>query len=135
MDRVRHTGAVAGIGVDVAPFARVGRLIADHEARLSRVFTRRERAFCDAVTGERRVARYAAAFAAKEAVMKALGTGWRSDVEWREIDTRPSDANGEVRLMGNAAAVAASQCVRRILVSTSAAAGAAFAAAVAEHGE
>ena len=120
-----------GIGVDVAPFARVARLIEDHEARLSRVFTPRERAFCDAVAGQRRVARYAAAFAAKEAVMKALGTGWRSDVEWRDIDTRPMPGTGEIRLLGHAAGVAASQRVRRVLVSTSAAAGAAYAAAVA----
>ncbi|HWK09648.1 MAG TPA: 4'-phosphopantetheinyl transferase superfamily protein [Vicinamibacterales bacterium] len=125
--------AIGGIGIDVAPFARMARWIADHEARLSRVFTMGERAFCDAASGDRRVARYAAAFAAKEAVMKALGTGWRSDVEWREIDTRTCDTAGAIRLTGNAALVAEAQSIARILVSTGAAAGAAFAAAVAER--
>jgi len=127
------TPDVAGIGIDVAPFERMARWVADHEARLSHVFTSRERTFCDAAGGDRRIARYAAAFAAKEAVMKALGTGWRSDVEWREIDTRPYDSAGAIRLTGNAARVAAGQSVARIVVSTAEAAGAAFATAIAQR--
>jgi len=125
--------AIAGIGVDVVPFARIERLISEHEARLSRVFTVRERTFCDGAAGARRIARYAAAFAAKEAVMKSLGTGWRSDVEWCDIDTLPVGPTGEIRLLGPAAGVAAAQSVARILVSTASASGAAFATAVAER--
>jgi holo-[acyl-carrier protein] synthase len=129
------SAAIVGVGVDVAPFARMARWLADHETQLSRVFTRRERDYCDAAAGDRRVARYAKAFAAKEAVMKALGTGWRSDVEWRDIDTRPFDSSGAIRLSGSAAHVAAEQSILRILVSTAAASGTAFATAVAQrHG-
>src|SRR5256885_4905988 len=75
---------IVGMGVDVTPISRVARLLADHPSRLERVFTLRERGFCDAVAG-RRQARYAAAFAAKEAVMKAPGAGWRSDTRSAEI--------------------------------------------------
>ena len=82
---------IAGAGVDVATIARVGRLVRDHEADLERIFTARERRHCEAARPAARDGRYAAAFAAKEAVFKALGTGWRSDLEWSDVDTRRVD--------------------------------------------
>ena len=64
---------VIGSGVDVVPVSRIARLLREHAGRLDRIFTDRERAHCEAGCGRRRHARYAAVFAAKEAVMKALG--------------------------------------------------------------
>jgi holo-[acyl-carrier protein] synthase len=123
---------IVGLGVDVTPIARVGRLVGDHSAALERIFTPGERGFCDAVQGRRRHARYAAAFAAKEAVMKALGTGWRADVAWSDIDTRAIDAHGGIALSGGIGRAAERLGVTRVLVSTSAAGESAVASAVAE---
>jgi holo-[acyl-carrier protein] synthase len=123
---------IIGMGLDVASIARVARLIRDHPAELERVFTSSERGFCDAVPGRRREARYAAAFAAKEAVMKALGTGWRSDIEWSEIDTRTIVGHGGVALSGGVSIAAERLGVARVLVSASATRSDAMATAVAE---
>ena len=76
---------VMGHGVDLTDIARIERMLADHGDRFrERVFTALERAYADA-GGSRAAERYAARFAAKEAVMKALGTGVRG-VGWREIE-------------------------------------------------
>jgi holo-[acyl-carrier protein] synthase len=132
MDRLSGMGIIVGAGVDVTPIARVRRLVGDHSAALGRIFTPGERGFCDAVRGRRRDARYAAAFAAKEAVMKALGTGWRADVEWSDIDTRTIDAHGGIALSGGIRREAERLGVARVLVSASAAGESAVASAVAE---
>jgi holo-[acyl-carrier protein] synthase len=123
---------IVGLGVDVTPIARVGKLVGDHSSALERIFTPEERGFCEAVQGRRRDARYAAAFAAKEAVMKALGTGWRADVAWSDIDTRTIDAHGGIALSGGIGRAAERLGVTRVLVSTSAAGESAVASAVAE---
>jgi holo-[acyl-carrier protein] synthase len=123
---------IVGTGVDVTPIARVGRLVRDHSTALPRVFTLGERGFCDLARGRRRDARYAAAFAAKEAVMKALGTGWRADIEWSDIDTRSIAPHGGVALSGGIRVAAERLGVARVFVSMSAAGGSAVASAVAE---
>jgi holo-[acyl-carrier protein] synthase len=110
---------IAGAGVDVAPIARVARLVRDHEADLERIFTARERQHCEAARPAARDGRYAAAFAAKEAVFKALGTGWRSDLEWSDVDTRKVDAGGGVALTGGVHREAARQGVVKVFVSAS----------------
>jgi len=122
---------IVGAGIDVAPISRVGRLVRDHAAELERMFTARERAFCDGARGRRRDARYAGVFAAKEAVMKALGTGWQSDVEFADIETRDPAAPGEAVLRGAIRKAAADQGVARILLSIASTADAAMAAAIA----
>ena len=73
------------VGIDVIEIARVRAVLERHPERfLSRVFTREEAAFCRG-----RVPELAARFAAKEAVMKALGTGARG-LAWREIEILPN---------------------------------------------
>ncbi len=87
------------IGVDLIEPDRVARVLARHPRRfLARVYTPLEAAFCRG-----RVPELAARFAAKEAVMKALGTGARS-VGWRDIEILP-DRRGKplVYLHGRAA--------------------------------
>ena len=110
---------IAGTGVDVAPIARVARLVRDHHADLDRIFTEHERRHCERARPAARGGRYAAAFAAKEAVFKALGTGWRSDIEWSDVDTRMSDANGGIMLTGGAGREAARHGIARVFVSAS----------------
>jgi len=110
---------ITGAGVDVAPIARVARLVRDHHADLGRIFTARERQHCDTACARERERRYAAAFAAKEAVFKALGTGWRSDLEWSDVDTQMVDEGGAVALTGGVGREAARQGIAKVFVSAS----------------
>ena len=93
-------------GIDIVEVDRVEVMIAEHGERfLARVFTGGERAACEA--GKRRDERLAARFAAKEAALKALGTGWRSGIAWTDVEV-VSLPTGEPRLRvsGKAAEVA-----------------------------
>jgi len=86
------------VGIDMIEIDRVRKVLEKHPERfLRRVYTPAERAFCRG-----RVPELAARFAAKEALMKALGTGARS-VAWRDIEVLP-DRRGKplVYLHGNA---------------------------------
>lgn len=122
---------IAGAGVDVAPIARVARLVRDHADDLGRIFTAGERRHCDCAGDRARDARYAAAFASKEAVFKALGTGWRSDLEWADVDTSSTHAHGGVALSGGVRREAERQGIARVFVSASITSAAAVATAVA----
>jgi len=76
---------VKGIGVDLVRIARVRQLIDRWDQRfLSRVFTRDELSYC--LRRKRPEEHLAARFAAKEAALKALGTGLSMGVRWREIE-------------------------------------------------
>jgi holo-[acyl-carrier protein] synthase len=106
---------IRGIGIDVIEVPRVERAVARWgEAFLGRVFTERERAH--AGTAPQRLA---GRFAAKEAVMKALGLGWRS-MAWRDIEIA-ADLYGRpvVRLSGRAAEAARRLGVDAWMVSIS----------------
>jgi holo-[acyl-carrier protein] synthase len=78
---------VRGIGIDLVPIPRMRQVLARWNERfLTRVFTEDEIAYC-----RRRkdpVPHFAARFAAKEAGLKALGTGLRLGVNWRELEVR-----------------------------------------------
>lgn len=123
---------IVGAGVDVVPIARVARLVGDHRGDLRRIFTTGEQAWCKAARAPQRDGRYAAAFAAKEAVLKALGSGWRSDLEWSDIDTRARTDDGTVVLSGGTRREADRQAIVRVFVSVAITADAGIAAAVAE---
>ncbi|HUK23567.1 MAG TPA: holo-ACP synthase [Terriglobales bacterium] len=74
-----------GTGIDIAEVPRIAESIERFGARfLRRVFTEGEMRYCDSKAN--RVERYAARFAAKEAAMKALGTGWQRGVRWRDVE-------------------------------------------------
>ena len=78
---------IRGLGTDIIEIARVGEMLERHEeAFLDRVFTADEAAYC----GERKnyLQHYAGRWAAKEAVMKALGTGWAQGVGFGELEVR-----------------------------------------------
>jgi len=77
---------ILGLGSDVVDIRRVADVIERHGARfLDRVFTAEERRKAERRTEKIRVATYAKRFAAKEAVSKALGTGFRAGVYWRDL--------------------------------------------------
>ena len=76
---------IVGLGVDIAEVPRVREAIERYGERfLRRVFTPAEVAYCR--RHKNCHDRFAARFAAKEAAMKALGTGWRGGVSWRQIE-------------------------------------------------
>jgi holo-[acyl-carrier protein] synthase len=76
---------IVGTGIDIAEVPRIRQSIDRFGERfLERIFTAGERRYCDSKAN--RVERYAARFAAKEAAMKALGTGWNHGVRWRDCE-------------------------------------------------
>lgn len=72
-------------GIDLVNLDRIEQMIERHGERfLERVFTARERS--DATTVKNRIEKLAGRFAAKEAIMKLVGTGWRDGVAWTDIE-------------------------------------------------
>jgi holo-[acyl-carrier protein] synthase len=81
----REVTVIVGLGTDIAEIDRIEAAIARYGAAfLKRIYTAREAAYCE--RHKNKFERYAARFAAKEAGMKALGTGWRLGVRWRDIE-------------------------------------------------
>lgn len=81
-------GAIVGTGIDVVEVERVERALTrprTGERFRARVYTPGEIEYCES-RGRPRYQSYAARFAAKEAAMKAMGTGWNRNVGWREIE-------------------------------------------------
>ncbi|WP_198375973.1 holo-ACP synthase [Neoroseomonas rubea] len=96
---------IIGIGSDVLDIRRLERTIEKHGDRfLERIFTPLERAKAERRTERIRAATYAKRFAAKEAASKALGTGFRAGVFWRDLGVvnLPS-GQPTLRLTGGAA--------------------------------
>lgn len=76
---------IVGTGIDIAEVPRIAEAIERHGERfLRRIYTEGEIKYCDSKAN--RIERYAARFAAKEAAMKALGTGWSHGVRWRDVE-------------------------------------------------
>jgi holo-[acyl-carrier protein] synthase len=83
---------IVSIGTDIVEVYRIGETIERTPRFVERVFTERERKYCDA-KGAAAAQSYAARFAAKEAFLKALKTGWRGKITWHDIEIE-NDENG-----------------------------------------
>jgi holo-[acyl-carrier protein] synthase len=109
---------IVGTGVDLCEVPRIEKAIkSSHGQRLiERVFTEREIAYAQRKANP--YERYAARFAAKEAGMKALGTGWRDGIAWRdfEVANLPS-GRPTLRLSGKAAEIAKKLGVTNVSLS------------------
>jgi len=129
------TMAIVGIGVDVIEVERVERALtrpATANRFRQRVFTESEIIYCES-RGRPRYQSYAARFAAKEAVMKAVGTGWNRNVGWSEIEVvRQRGHAPAIMLHGKAAQFARSCNVARFHLSISHTATLAIAYVIAE---
>lgn len=99
---------IVGHGIDIVETARIKELVAEHGRRfLDRCFTPAEQAYC-AANPKRRYEHLAGRFAAKEAVLKVLGTGWRGGIAWTDVEVVKSlSGQPHVALAGEAAKVAA----------------------------
>jgi holo-[acyl-carrier protein] synthase len=108
---------IVGTGIDIAEVPRIREVIERHGQRfLQRVFTEGEIQYCESKAN--RVERYAARFAAKEAGMKALGTGWNHGVRWRDIEVaRKPGGRPTLLLHGKAAEFAAKLGTTNIALS------------------
>ena len=108
---------ILGTGVDIAEVPRVRQSIERFGNRfLHRVFTAGEISYCDARAS--RFESYAARFAAKEAGMKALGTGWSHGVRWRDIEVvRPKGQRPTIKFHGTAADIASRLGTKNIALS------------------
>lgn len=110
---------IYGIGIDVVELDRIERAIARQgEVFLDKLFTKAERSYCD--RQQRPGLHYAARFAAKEAVSKALGTGIGGRVGWLEIEVVRPDAGGpRVEFHGAAKDFLAAEGIGEVQVSLS----------------
>jgi holo-[acyl-carrier protein] synthase len=106
---------IVGTGIDVIEVERIERALTQPkigERFRARVYTPGEIEYCES-RGKPRYQSYAARFAAKEATMKALGTGWNRNVGWSEIEVvRRRGSAPTIVLSGKAQAFAARRNVR-----------------------
>ena len=110
---------IIATGIDLMEIARLEASLSKESTRFrDRVFTPAEIAYCESRAS--RFASYAARFAAKEAVMKALGTGWAGGVGWHDIEITNDEAGApSVRLSGIALERFQNLGARRIHLSLS----------------
>lgn len=110
---------IVAVGTDLVSIPRMRAALARYRDRLcGRLYTPAERA-----EGEKRPlpeVHFASRFAAKEAVLKALGTGWGLGITWREVEVvGPRGKTPEIRLSGRARLVAEERGIRHLHLSLS----------------
>jgi len=108
---------IVGTGIDIAEVPRISQAMERFGERfLLRIFTAGEMRYCDSKAN--RAERYAARFAAKEAAMKALGTGWNHGVRWRDCEVvRKPGGRPTLMFHGKAGEFAAKLGVKNISLS------------------
>ena len=108
---------VVGIGLDLAEVDRIEAAIAKHGERfLTRVYTEAERRYCESKSNK--FERFAGRFAAKEAAMKAIGTGWKRGVAWRDFEVMRAPSGQPIIVFhGKAAEIANAMKVKKALVT------------------
>jgi len=125
---------ILGTGVDIAEVHRIRESVQRFGERfLHRVFTEGEIEYCERKAN--RFESYAARFAAKEAGMKALGTGWNHGVRWRDIEVvRPKGQRPTIQFHGQAAAIAQKLGAKNIALSITHTSDQALAHVILENG-
>jgi len=118
-------------GIDLVDFPRIADMVERHGDRfVNRVFTAAEQAY--ARSNRNTVEKYAGRFAAKEAVLKLLGTGWRGKIAWTDIEvTNNAAGRPDVTLSGEVKVIADRMGIRQISISITHTANFAIASAVA----
>lgn len=110
---------VIGIGTDIIECHRVAQMIEKHEdVFIQRVYTPTEIEYC----GCRKAAtqHYAGRWAAKEAILKAIGTGWAKGIQWTDIEVvNEMGGKPKVRLGGQAKVICDSRGIHEVLISIS----------------
>ena len=93
---------VVGIGTDIIECLRIAQMIERHgETFIQRVYTEHEIRYCS--VRKSATQHYAGRWAAKEAVLKAIGTGWIKGISWRDVEVHNlAGGNPTIRLSGGA---------------------------------
>lgn len=110
---------ILGIGTDIIECPRIGKMIEQHgELFLRRVYTEREIRYCQA--RKRALEHFAGRWAAKEAILKAIGTGWTKGISWTDLEVR-NQVSGQplVLVRGGAKEAARARGIGDILISIS----------------
>jgi len=107
-----------GIGIDITEVERIESLAEQHEQFLTRIYTEREINYCN--RKRNKYQHYAARFAAKESVLKALGAGWSQEIKWTDIEV-VNDKNGRplINTYGGVKKLMEKKKVKEILISLS----------------
>lgn len=107
-----------GLGVDIVEIARMHNILQRSPSFATRVFSEDERLYCERCANP--ATHYALRFAAKEAVVKALGTGFSEGIDVRDIEVeRAKNGRPSVKLSGAALQIAQKQGVRQLSLSLS----------------
>ena len=127
--------AIVSIGSDLCQISRIEDVLERRgEGFCARIYSEAERAYCEA-RPRSRANHYAGRFAVKEAVMKALGTGWGDGVRWVDIETtREPGQAPKIELHGRTKELAAERGISRWHLTITHDAGLAVAFVVAESG-
>jgi holo-[acyl-carrier protein] synthase len=88
---------IISIGIDIIEVRRVREVLERTPRFCERVFTQKERDYCDS-RGAVAAQHYAARFAAKEAALKALHTGWSGGVSWQDVEVSPLESGAPTLL-------------------------------------
>jgi len=107
-----------GIGIDITEVSRIESLVEQHEQFLTRVYTEREISYCN--KKKNKYQHFAARFAAKESVLKALGVGWSQEIKWTDIEV-VNEPSGKPRInsYGEVKRLMEQKEVKEILISLS----------------
>ena len=112
-------GTVVGLGTDIIECDRIAAMQEKHgDEFLRRVFTDREIAYC----GDRKMSalHYAGRWAAKEAVLKVLGTGWAKGIQWTDVEVVNLASGAPLVVLSNRALeIANEQGINQVRVSIS----------------
>lgn len=110
---------IVGLGTDIVEVVRIGQMIERHgEIFLNRVFTEDEVRYCQ--RRKQYTQHYAGRWAAKEAVMKTLGTGFSRGVGWRDIEVCSSrSGRPSITLRGGAREIAQQLGISEVLITIS----------------
>src|SRR5204863_5851948 len=111
---------IVGHGIDIVETSRIRRLVDQHGQHfLERCFTLREQQYCSR-NPKRYFEHLSGRFAAKEAILKVLGTGWRGGIAWTDMEILPAPS-GQPKLMlsGECLRIAKEQGIGRWHISIS----------------
>ncbi len=110
---------ILSIGIDIIEVYRIRESIARTPQFAERVYTAAEREYCES-KGVAAAQSYAARFAAKEAFLKALKTGWRGKISWHDIEVvSGEDGVPDLVITGEAAVILKERGADRVHISLS----------------
>ena len=107
-----------GIGIDIVEVERIEQMAREHQQFLTRVYTEHEITYCN--KKKNKYQHFAARFAAKESVLKALGVGWGQDIKWTDVEVvNDSLGRPHINAYGGVKRLMEQRGIAEILVSLS----------------